>query len=346
MSSFEQLLPQTEQEHVKIAVIGGGTFGTAMSLIASRKGHRVVIVVRDAAQAESINTKHINSSFFSEYTLPDSISATTNVKEACQGCAFIIHAIPAQMTPDWMEANKNNIPDNTIICCTSKGLYVKTKQLLHEPILKALGRDQPLCFLSGPSFAKEILDNQPTAVVVAARFLPHAVTVQRALSTLFFRVYTSQDIVGVQLGGALKNPLAIGAGVIQARGFGTNTLTAYVTRSALELQKLCVAMGGQPETVSGLSGIGDLMLTAFGELSRNRRCGQRLAKGEKLEEICRDYTVEGVPTAEVAVVFADMCALELPIFRTIHGILSGHVRIEDAHEQLMGRPLKQEKTVD
>jgi glycerol-3-phosphate dehydrogenase (NAD+) len=164
------------------------------------------------------------------------------------------------------------------------------------------------------------------------------------MSSLSFRVFTSQDVVGVELGGALKNPLAIGAGVVEGVGYGTNTMAAYVTRSCHELTLLVTAMGGDPKTVAGLSGIGDLMLTAFGAASRNRSCGLRLSKGEKLSEICASYTVEGVPTAGIAVHFMEACGLELPIFRTVHDVLEGKLPVTDARKRLMSMPLGQEQS--
>lgn len=182
----------------------------------------------------------------------------------------------------------------------------------------------------------------PSAVVVAGKYLYHAVAVQRLLSTVDFRIYSSQDIIGVQLGGALKNPLAIGAGMVEGAGMGINTLAAFVTRSSLELQKLCIAMGGQPITISGLSGIGDLMLTAFGSLSRNRTCGIRVIQGEKTEDILKTMTVEGVPTAEVAVYFAEQCGLDLPIFRAVNATLKGQIKLDQLQDLLMNRPLKSE----
>lgn len=148
----------------------------------------------------------------------------------------------------------------------------------------------------------------------------------------------------MQLGGALKNPLAVGAGMISGMGFGTNTLSAVVTRASRELCDLCIAMGGNPDTINGLSGIGDLMLTCFSSQSRNQRCGQRLVKGEAVADIARDYTVEGVPTAEVAVAYADMCGLECPIFRTVHALIHKKITKEQAVLDLMGRPLQQEST--
>merc|ERR1712048_605868 len=193
--------------------------------------------------------------------------------------------------------------------------------------------------LSGPSFAKQIVQEFPTVVVVASKDINQAVEVRDALSNSSFRIYASDDLVGVELGGSLKNPLAIGAGLIEGAGYGINTMAAYLTRACRELRLICVAMGGRPETVNGLSGIGDLMLTAFGELSRNRTCGMRLAKGETLESILATTTVEGVPTAEVASHFASMCNLDLPIFSAVNGILSGTIDAANAPQLLMSRPL-------
>lgn len=156
------------------------------------------------------------------------------------------------------------------------------------------------------------------------------------------RIYVTQDIVGVQLGGALKNPLAIGAGMIEGMGLGINTMSAFVARSCNELNQLCVAMGGDKRTISGLSGVGDLMLTAFGNLSRNRTCGMRLVKGESLEEILASTTVEGVPTAGVAVYYADRCGLDLPIFRTAFDVINGRLTPKEARSALMNRPLGKE----
>ena len=199
--------------------------------------------------------------------------------------------------PRWLIEHKELIREDLLLCNTAKGLYLEENCLLSEAINRALNREQPYVILSGPSFAKEMMMGHPTAVVVASKYLYHAVTVQRALTTIHFRCYTTQDVIGVQLGGALKNPLAIGAGMIEGMGMGINTMAAYITRSSLELQALCKAMGGEPQTISGLSGVGgtflqseniyhdnlifyfvDLILTAFGSLSRNRTLGFQLSK--------------------------------------------------------------------
>ncbi|GMI38959.1 hypothetical protein TeGR_g11091 [Tetraparma gracilis] len=239
---------------------------------AARNNHNVVFYCRDEKQAESINVKHVNNKFHSSFTLPDKITATTDLAEALKDTDLIIHALPCQLSPKFFAANKDLIPPNVCICSTAKGLYVETKQLLGDAILSALQRPQPLAFLSGPSFAAEM----------------------------------------------------------------------YVTRSCAELQALCVAMGGDRRTIGGLSGIGDLMLTAFGDLSRNRTCGIRLCKGERLDEILATTTVEGVPTAAVAVYYADACGLECPLFRAVDGILSGRMTPEECKNYLMSRKLGKE----
>jgi glycerol-3-phosphate dehydrogenase (NAD+) len=331
---------------MRIAVIGTGAFGTAMATACARNNHAVTLVARDQAVIASINSTHVHPKFLPEIPLLPNITCTADVATALIGVDFIILALPAQIVSDWLETHKHLIHPETLICNTAKGLHLKSRKLLSVVIRKVFDREQPYAILSGPSFAKEIVTGQPTAVVCASKFLYDAVTVQRAMSNKNFRVYTSQDVIGVELGGALKNPLAIGAGMIEGMGLGINSMAAFVTRSSLELQQLCKAMGGEPQTISGLSGVGDLMLTAFGDLSRNRTCGKRFAQGESIENILRSATVEGVPTAEVAVVLMQQCGLDLPIFTLVHALLKGKVKIEDAHGHLFGRPLGQEITGD
>lgn len=337
-------MPEDFSEVLKIGVLGAGAFGTSMATVAARSGHQVVLWARDENQVQTIQeTKRNPKHGMHEFELPDNLVATTLLEEACRDADILILALPAQRIPDFCREHAHLIEKTTVICNTAKGLYVPTRQLLSDAILEAMHRpDQPYAVLSGPSFAVEIMQNMPTAVVVASRLLYHAVTIQRALSSLTFRIYSSQDLVGVQLGGALKNPLAVGAGMIEGAGFGINTLAAYVTRSSNELRSLCMAMGGDPDTITGLSGVGDLMLTAFGSLSRNRTLGQRLVKGEKLEDLLKENTVEGVPTAEVAVIYSKKCGLDTPIFDAIQKLLSGEIGAAEAQILLMNRPLKSE----
>lgn len=322
-----------------IGVIGAGLFGTALAEISARAGNKVKIFARNKEVVESINVHHKNCVYLSSYELHPNIVAVDTAEAALTDVDFVILAIPTQSVPGWLAEHKHLIPDDLLLCNSAKGLYLQENCLLSDAVMRVLGRDQPYAIISGPSFAQEMMDNYPTAVVVASKYLYHAVTVQRALTTLHFRCYTTQDIIGVQLGGALKNPLAIGAGVIEGMGMGINTMAAYITRSSLELQTLCKAMGGEPQTISGLSGVGDLILTAFGALSRNRTLGIQLSKGVKLEDVTSHMTVEGVPTAKVAVEFGRRCGLDLPIFNAVAAIINGELKIEDAHVHLMGRPI-------
>lgn len=307
--------------------------------MAASKSHSVRWYCRDPKQASTINTTRRNPRYLSDIELPEGLQATADVSEALQGATLVISALPAQATPHFIEKYRGDIPADAIFCCTSKGLYLEEGCFLSEAMLRAFQRPQTLAFLSGPSFARQICERHPTALVCASAKLADAVQVQFALSSKRFRVYASQDTVGVELGGALKNPLAIGAGMIEGAGFGINTLAAFVTRATRELTVLCVAMGGRPETISGLAGVGDLMLTAFGDLSRNRNCGLRLAKGESLDTILQSCTVEGVPTASVAKAFATKCNLDLPLFTAVAMILDGRLNVEDALDHLMSRPL-------
>lgn len=342
------VLPEQKSQ---VLVIGAGSYGTAMAYTAARNGHDVVMYMRDPVQCQCLNEHGYNRKYLSEYSfkeLEGTVRAVCTEQdlelEFDKPGVVVILALPCQKTPVWVSQHRDMIPKSVLLCSTAKGLYLPTQQLIGHAILDALDRaEQPLAFLSGPSFAEEICQGFPTAVVVASDQLYLAIKMQRILSNKqSFRVYTSQDPIGVQLGGALKNPLAVGAGMIAGMGFGTNTLSACVTRASRELCDLCIAMGGNPKTIDGLSGIGDLMLTCFSSQSRNQRCGQRLIKGEKVEDIEKDFTVEGVPTAEVAVAYADMCGLELPLFRTVHGLINGTISPEEAVPILMGRPLQQE----
>lgn len=343
-SHYNAGMPEEHTDVLKIGVLGAGAFGTSMATVAGRRSHNVLLWARDAAQVEAIQSTRRNPKYgLDEFELPESIQATTSLEDTCRDADILMLCLPAQRIPEFLRQHKDLIDPKTILCNTAKGLYVPTQQLLCDAVLEAMERpDQPYAVLSGPSFAVEIMQNMPTAVVVASKLLYHAVTVQRALSSLYFRVYSSQDIVGVQLGGALKNPLAIGAGMIEGAGLGINTLAAYVTRSSHELRELCIAMGGHADTITGLSGVGDLMLTAFGSLSRNRTLGKRIMEGEKLEDIMREKTVEGVPTAQVAVAYAKKCGLEAPFFDAINKLLNGEVRPDEAQMLLMNRPLKKE----
>lgn len=207
-------MPEEFADVLKIGVIGAGAFGTSMATVAARRGHHVVLWARDEAQVQTMKETRRNPKYGMDgFELPENVTVTNSLEEACKRAHILLLALPAQRIPDFCREHAALIEKETVVCNTAKGLYVPTQQLLSDAVLEAMDRlDQPYAVLSGPSFAVEIMQDMPTAVVVASKLLYHAVTVQRAMSSLTFRIYSSQDLVGVQLGGALKNPLAVGAG--------------------------------------------------------------------------------------------------------------------------------------
>ena len=213
---------------------------------------------------------------------------------------------------------------------------------MSEAIPAALGArvsEIPLAYLSGPSFAKEMIAGHPMSVVVASDDIEVAKKVQSIISSTRFRIYVSADVIGVEVGGALKNPLAIGAGMAAGMGFGQSSVAALVTRGQREMATLAVALGGRPETLAGLSGVGDLMLTCFSSQSRNNRCGRRLAEGDTVEKICEEMgeVVEGVPTANEVVLLADKYKLDLPLFRACGMVITGQMTADAALKGIMSR---------
>jgi glycerol-3-phosphate dehydrogenase (NAD+) len=267
------------------------------------------------------------------------------MKQACEGANLLIHAIPAQNTFDFLTLHRDNIPSNIPLVSTSKGIYTKTLQMMSEVIPEALGRAQPLAYLSGPSFAKDMMENSGSiAVVVASEDQEIAKFVAESLSSTDFRCYRTDDVIGVEVGGALKNPLAIMSGMLQGSGAGPSTSAAMITRGCEEMRQLAIAMGGRPETLAGLSGIGDLILTASSSLSRNFTVGFRVAKGETLEQIIESMgeVAEGVPTTTIVPQLLEKYNLDLPIFLTTQRVLAGELNFEQAKEAVMNRPLKRE----
>eukprot|EP00472_Partenskyella_glossopodia_P003889 CAMPEP_0197525924 /NCGR_PEP_ID=MMETSP1318-20131121/15152_1 /TAXON_ID=552666 /ORGANISM="Partenskyella glossopodia, Strain RCC365" /LENGTH=371 /DNA_ID=CAMNT_0043079773 /DNA_START=302 /DNA_END=1417 /DNA_ORIENTATION=+ len=337
-----------EHQSGKVAVLGSGSYGTAMAYIATHNKHKVMLYSRDQKVVDSINKKHVNPKRFSSVVLPESISASTDIEEVLLGASVVIHAVPAQYTPNFIGKFKHLFKKGVPIVSTAKGIHVQTHRLMSEAIPHALGEfseDIPLVYLSGPSFAKEMIKGHPMAVVVASENLKDAQHVQKLLSSVRFRCYASDDVIGVEVGGALKNPLAIGAGMAQGLGFGQSTIAGLVTRGCREMRQLAMALGGKAETLAGLSGIGDLMLTCFSSLSRNNRCGKLLAEGKSVEEAFSiiGEVVEGVPTAREVILLAEQHKLELPLFRAVDAVLSGKVKPEDALGLIMGRDLGLEK---
>ncbi|CAG9467798.1 unnamed protein product [Pedinophyceae sp. YPF-701] len=326
----------------KIAVLGGGSFGTAMAAMLAKKkaALEVAVLVRDDASCEDINERHANSKYFPGFELPRNVRATTHAEDAIGGAQFVVHAVPVQHTRVFLEKLRDVIPPDVPLIVLSKGLEVATGLTLADVVPQALGRDQPACFLSGPSFAREILEGRPTAVSVASKDQALVTRVRRLLSGPVFRMSYTNDVVGIEIAGALKNVLAIAAGICDGLEVGRNATAAIVAQGTCEIRWLAVRMGAAPETMSGLSGLGDIMLTCYGSLSRNRTVGERLGRGETLQEIVESSSqvAEGVATAAAVVSLARKYKVQLPVLTAVASILNGDLKPSEALELLMVLP--------
>ncbi len=331
---------------IPIAVLGAGSFGTCLAVVAARE-HDVTIWARDPQLAESINRDRKNPRYLTDVALPDNVRATADLAEALRARELVICAIPSQFVRDVMTRADRDLGDTSILISTVKGIETGTCMLMDEVFRDVLDpiHHPRLTFLSGPSFARELVDGQPTAVTVACREESYAVSVQESLSSPVFRCYTGTDVVGVELGGALKNVIAIAAGVCDGIGFGDNTKAALCTRGLAEMARLGVACGARRETFFGLSGVGDLVVTAFSAHSRNRSFGERLGRGESMQQIL-DSTktvAEGVRTARsLHQLAAASGGVETPIAAQVYAILYENKSPGQAVQDLMARDAKAE----
>ena len=323
-----------------VCVVGSGSWGTALSLVLARNGREVRLVASDDEQAQAIISAGENRHFLPGIPLPGNLHVTSDLHAAIDGIDACVYALPC-IAADFFLPPLATGSYPVISAC--KGLHpeslIRTDQMLAQYIAP-----ERIAILSGPSFALEVARGQPTAITMAA----HTITLAEQSAAYFddtnFRVYTSTDVIGVALGGALKNVVAIAAGVAEGLQFGHNSVAAIVTRGLAEMARLSAACGGQAETMMGLSGLGDLVLTCTGSLSRNRQFGMAIAQGKSCEEAARDIgqVVEGVRTAQAVNRMASEMNLELPLLQSVHLVLIGELSIQDAAGQLMARPERTE----
>ena len=294
---------------------------------------------------QSINESHVNTRYLPKHTLPPNVRATTDAAAAIAGAAYIVHAVPVQQSFSFLSGLKDVIPPATPILCLSKGLEVSSCRNMSELIPAALGRKQPLAVLSGPTFAVELMDGLPTAIVAASEDAQLAQRVQRLFASSNLRVNTSSDVIGVEMAGALKNVVAIAAGMVEGLQLGNNAMAALVAQGCSEVRWLAEKMGAEPTTLLGLSGVGDIMLTCFVNLSRNRTVGVRLGAGESLEAILSSSTqvAEGVATAGAVVKLARKYRVSLPVLTAVARILDGEMSPRTAVEEIMRLPQIPEK---
>lgn len=327
-----------------VGIIGAGAWGTALGVVATDAGHSVVMWAREPDVVQAINTNHTNSVYLPQTTLPSSIQAT-NEWTALGDAELIILATPTQHSRSVLTlAEKSGILTDSVLVSVAKGIEVSTQQLLRGIAEEAAPSARRFAVLSGPSHAEEVVRRMATSVVCASEDLEDAEYVQNALSTSDFRIYTSTDIVGVEICGALKNVIAIAAGIVDGAGMGDNTKAALITRGLAEITRLGVALGAEQRTFYGLAGLGDLIVTAGSPHSRNRYVGEQIGKGAVLSDVLNSMTAvaEGVPTTKAALDLARSVNVELPITEQVSRILFENANPQDAIHPLMNRPLGSE----
>jgi glycerol-3-phosphate dehydrogenase (NAD(P)+) len=332
----------------KIAIIGGGSWGTALAIVLSRsrRKHRLSLWVHDPELARALAATRVNEIYLPGFALPEEVEVTNELAAAAAGADLVLGVMPSAHAPGVYRALAAVLDGRPAFVTATKGLQHDRLLRSSEVIEEIFATRFPVrvAALSGPSFACETARGDPTAVVIASRDPSLARAVQGELSGPTFRLYTNDDIAGVELGGAVKNVIAIAAGVCAGLGFGHNTIAALITRGAAEMTRLACAMGARRETLAGLAGIGDLVLTATGSLSRNRTVGVELGKGRKLDEIIGSMRMvaEGVATTAATLRLAQKRGVEMPITAAMHDVLYQGRAPLDAIRALMERPLKQE----
>ena len=329
-----------------VAVIGAGSFGTCLAMLCAREND-VTIWARDPAMAEHINRERRNPRYLTDVEIPANVRATPDLSEALFDRELVICAVPSHGLRDVMARASAHISEGAILVSTVKGIEHETGLTMHgvlESVLPEQHHPRITC-LSGPSFAREIAQRKATVVTIACKEETYAISVQATLSCPWFRCYTNDDVIGVELGGALKNVIAIATGIADGREGGDNARAALMTRGLAEITRLGIAMGAEPTTFLGLAGMGDLILTCTGDLSRNRRVGLELGRGLKLPEILQEMgeVAEGVRTTRAVCKLAERHGVEMPIAETVRAVLDGEVAPLDAGLRLMTRQLGSER---
>ncbi len=329
-----------------IGVIGAGAWGTALALLLADTGHDVTLWMYEKDLAEEVARTRENATYLPGFRILDSIRLTSSLEEAVQGKAVVLSVVPSHTVRSVAVQYAPFLSRDAVLVSASKGIELDTLMPLSDVFRDVLPKafQNRLAFLSGPSFAREVAQKMPTAVALASFDPVIGRKVQAIFSNAYFRVYTNPDVIGVELGGSLKNVVAIAAGVLEGMGYGFNTAAALLTRGLAEMARLGVAMGGSLQTFSGLAGMGDLVLTCTGGLSRNRTLGVRLGKGEKLDQIMQGArtVAEGVRTAKAARDLAGKYGVEMPIADEVCRILYEGKDPRQAVQDLMQRELKEE----
>jgi glycerol-3-phosphate dehydrogenase (NAD(P)+) len=330
----------------RVAVVGAGAWGTALANLVAAKGVPTVLWSHEADVAEAISARACNERYLPEVTLDARLRATADMAEAVEGASWVVSVSPSHVVRAVMARAASHMGPGARVISASKGIENDSLKTMDEVLADVLPADaaRTAAYLSGPSFALEVARGHPTAVTMASHDAGSARAAQELFQTPSLRVYTSHDVRGVELGGSLKNVIAIAAGVVEGLGFGYNTQAALITRGLAEITRLGVACGAEPRTFAGLAGMGDLILTCTGALSRNRSVGVELGRGRGLEEILEGMVAvaEGVRTARSARDLSKRMGVEMPIVDTVHGMLFEGLAPRAAVERLMLREPKAE----
>jgi glycerol-3-phosphate dehydrogenase (NAD(P)+) len=336
----------------KIAILGGGSWGTALAIVLSRndRGHRISLWVHDRTLAEAMHRGRENKTYLPQHSVPMGVDVTNNINEALSGATILVGAMPSAHARGIYTQALPQVTEEMVFVSATKGLepvtHLRMSKVIAQVLLKAPSAESParMAILSGPSFAAEVARGEPTAVVIASQNAALAAELQEQFASPAFRLYTNDDVLGVELAGAMKNVMAIAAGACQGLGLSSNALAALITRGLAEMTRLAVTLGARSETLGGLAGLGDLVLTCTGSLSRNRNVGVELGKGRALSEIRANMRMvaEGVDTTAPLLALARENHIELPITEQVDAILHLGKSAEDAIQDIMERPLKRE----
>lgn len=328
-----------------VTVLGAGSFGTCLALLCARQG-RVTLWARDPEHAETIERDRRNSRYLPEAHLPEGVRATSDLAEALTDSELVVCAVPSHSLREVMRAADPHLAPGAIVVSAVKGIENETGMLMHQLLEDVLSEEHHprIVALSGPSFAQEIARELPTVVTVACPEETYAISVQATLSCPWFRCYSNRDIVGVEVAGALKNAIAIAVGIGDGQRMGHNARAALMTRGLAEVTRLGVRLGAEPSTFLGLSGMGDLLLTCTGDLSRNRRVGIGLGQGRSLADILEEVgqVVEGVGTTRAACGLAERLGVSLPIVEMVRRVIDAELTPAEAGRLLMTRQLRSE----
>jgi glycerol-3-phosphate dehydrogenase (NAD(P)+) len=330
----------------RVGVLGGGAWGTALGSLLTGKGHEVLLWAREEEVVRSIQVDHENKIFLPGIPLPEDLTATSSLKEACRDKDLLVSVMPAQFARSVLSEAAPFLDGGVPIVSASKGIETSSLKLLNEVFEEILpgSSESRLCFLSGPNFAREIAQGLPAGATLASLNTTVARKAQEAISTPLYKLYLSSDIVGVEVGGAVKNVIAIAAGIVDGLSLGSSLRASMITRGLSEMTRLGVALGANPLTFSGLSGVGDLILTCTSDLSRNRTLGLELSQGKSLTEILgsRKAATEGVATTEAVHKLAQKFSLDLPICEGVYQILYQNKSCLEALQSHAARSLKSE----